>query len=189
MDEQSIYAAFAGERLLATGALRDVLTEVKRWWDQHPGQVVLTFEEATGRQVDFDLRGTVEDVLARAKPDPETPAGPGRPRLGVVAREVTLLPRHWEWLEQQPSGASAALRRLVEQARKQDTETSFRVAAGAACRFLSAMAGRLSGYEEATRALYAGDEDRFGELTSAWPTDVRSYALRLAGRAFVQKSA
>ena len=117
--------------------------------------------------------------------EPDAPRGPGRPRLGVVAREVTLLPRHWEWLNGQPGGASVALRRLVEDAR--------RLRAGAdrkrrsqevAYRFISAMAGDRPGFEEATRALFASDRTRFTAHTSAWPVDVRRHARALADRAF-----
>jgi hypothetical protein len=94
----------------------------------------------------------------------------------VIAREVSLLPRHWEWLEQQPSGASAALRRLVDEARKTDPgEQRVRSLIEAADRFLSAMAGNLPGYEEVTRALYARDRERVGELVNAWPSDIRSH--------------
>ena len=106
--------------------------------------------------------------------------GPGRPKLGVVAREVSLLPRHWEWLEQQPNGASAAIRRLVDQARSNDPGAErTRLAIEAASRFLSAMAGNLPGYEEATRALFGRDRQRFDELIGVWPKDIRLHAQRL----------
>ena len=152
--------------------------------DRGEGALVLIFDDQTGRQVDFDLRGTPSEVLdhaLRARPR----SGPGRPKLGVVAREVTLLPRHWSWLEQQPNGASAALRRLVDQARKQDPDKQrARLAMDAACRVMSAMAGNLPGYEEASRALYAADEARFDDLIREWPPDIREYLQRLARYAF-----
>jgi hypothetical protein len=133
--------------------------------------------------VDFDLRGSLDEVLARALPATPRP-GPGRPKLGVVAREVTLLPRHWEWLEQQPNGISAALRRLVDEARKRSPdEESARLAREAASRFMWAVAGNLPDFEEASRALFAGNRERLRSLTREWPADVRSHLFRLAGLA------
>ncbi len=174
------YTAFAGERLLASGSLRDVLLALKAHHDAG-GERVLVFQDATGRQVDFDLRGTPEEVLARAAPPRR--AGPGRPRLGVVSREVSLLPRHWEWLSEQPGGVSGALRRLVDEARRREPDRALaRRARDAAGRFMWAMAGDLPGFEEASRALYAGDVDRLRALVRAWPPDVRRHALALADR-------
>jgi len=115
----------------------------------------------------------------------EGPRGPGRPKLGVVAREVTLLPRHWDWLNAQPGGASVALRKLVETARRvNEDKDRVRQAQEAAYRFISTMAGNEPGFEEAARALFAGDERRFDEMTASWPIDVRSHARRLAAVAF-----
>jgi len=172
------YTAFEGTNLLASGTRDEVLAALKSRFDRDAGVLVLTFEDQTGKQVDFDLRGTLADVLTRyAAP---ARVGPGRPKLGVVAREVSLLPRHWEWLEEQPNGASAAIRRLVEEARKRDPgEQQARSAIEAAGWFLSAMAGNLPGYEEATRALYARDEEQFHELVREWPEDIRRHAERL----------
>ena len=178
MDEPRTYSAFAGDRLLAAGPLRPLLAELKAFHDRKEKARLLVFDDQTGREVDFDLRGTPEQVLARALP-PEGAPRPGRPRLGVVGREVSLLPRHWEWLEQQPSGASAALRRLVDEARKREPgRQRARAAREAASRFLTSMAGDRPGYEEATRALFAGDEARFEKLVRPWPADVRKRALR-----------
>jgi uncharacterized protein len=186
MGEQLIYTSFGNQQLIANGATAEILPKIKSWCDAHPGTVLLTFEDHTGRQIDFDLRGTPDEVLERHLPtQPSPPAGPGRPKLGVISREVTLLPRHWEWLEQQPSGASAAIRLLVDQARRlQGPGDSTRAAMDTTCRFLSAMAGDMEGYEEAARALYARDKAKFGELISSWPEDIRLYALKLSGAAF-----
>jgi uncharacterized protein len=170
------YTAFAGERLLATGSKRSVLVALKAYGG--PDRV-LAFDDATGRQVDFDLRGTTDEVLARADALPRS--GPGRPRLGVVSREVSLLPRHWEWLEEQPSGISGALRRLVDEARKREPDQArARRAREAADRFMWTMAGDLPGCEEASRALYAGDAKRLRALIRGWPGDVRDHVLALA---------
>jgi hypothetical protein len=165
---------------------------------------VLVFDDATGRVVDLDLRGDRAEIVARlARPQPERrgrfrsgPAadaaataagddaaaarGRGRPKLGVVAREVTLLPRQWEWLAAQPGGASAVLRRLVDEARRHDGARRRRAAQTVAYQVMQALAGDLAGYEEATRALFADDRAGFEARTAAWPGDVRAYALRLA---------
>lgn len=173
------YSAFVGSSQVASGALGEVLPVLKQRFEQDRGAVVLIFDDQTGKQVDFDLRGTLDRILARYAPPP-VHTGPGRPKLGVVAREISLLPRHWEWLEQQPSGASAAIRRLVEEARKLDPnrqEAQQRIEA--AGRFLSAIAGNLPGYEEASRALYARDRASLDRQIRSWPRDIRRHALKL----------
>ncbi|HEY0465406.1 MAG TPA: DUF2239 family protein, partial [Polyangiaceae bacterium] len=140
---------------------------------------LLIFEDRSGRQLDFDLSGSLDDVLARALPPPPR-SGPGRPKLGVVSREVSLLPRHWEWLEAQPQGISASLRRLVEEARKRDPdEQRARKGREALNRFMTAIAGNRANFEEATRALFASDHARFEELIADWPEDIRAHLLRV----------
>lgn len=169
--------AFEGDRRLARGTLADVARRVAAATE--PG-AVLVFRDDDGRALDLDLRGTPDDVVARLIPAAEpAPRGPGRPRLGVTAREVTLLPRHWEWLARQPGGASLALRKLVEAAQRDPAEQA-RAGRDAAYRFLTAMAGDRQGYEEATRALFAGDADGFRRRIEDWPADVREHALALA---------
>jgi hypothetical protein len=203
--------AFQSGRMLATGALGDVARIVKQAFDRDPTVQTLTFDDATGAQIDFDLAGTpaefgerlaaraayeaylAEARLAAASPtgNPEVAdepgagvaaaRGPGRPRLGVVAREITLLPRHWEWLASQPGTASQVLRRLVDEARRQDGgRTRARQAREHAYAFITAVGGNLAGFEEASRALFAGDRPKFERETAAWPNDVRAYAVRLA---------
>src|SRR5262245_31185648 len=172
------YTAFSQLRKVAAGSR----TEVVAFLQDRPQGEVLVFDDETGAQVDLDTRGTGEE-LARGYPDaaPAEPRGRGRPRLGVIAKEVTLLPRHWDWLSSQPGGASVALRRLVDEARRTSGDRDrVRAAQEAAYRFTSAVAGNLPGFEEATRALFAYDRRRFAELISAWPPDVRDYAIRLA---------
>jgi uncharacterized protein len=184
VEDQHVFTAFAGERMICHGDVKTMLLRTKEWLDSGGAEQVLIFDDQTGKQVDFDFRGTPEEVLARVAAHPlfagsaasEKPAGPGRPKLGVVAREVTLLPRHWEWLEQQPSGISAALRRLVEEARKREPgKERERLARDAASRFMSAMAGNLPAYEEALRALFAGDRERLAESMRDWPRDIREH--------------
>jgi hypothetical protein len=189
------WTAFAGQRLVASGPPADVVTAAWRALEAGESAPLMMFDDATGRQVDFHLRGSLEEVLARLQPAPEPtaegsePRGPGRPKLGVVAREVTLLPRHWEWLSTQPGGASVALRKLVEAARATHGEADRRRQAQAAAdRFMTTMAGNAPGYEEAARALYASDRARFNKWTRAWPEDIRDCARRLAGPAFEKET-
>ncbi len=182
------FTVFDGHRRLASGPLRDAALAVKRAAESGVAGPLLVFDDTTGRVVDVDTRGSEADVVARLSrgaPAPEPaesePRRRGRPKLGVVAREVTLLPRHWDWLAAQPGGASVALRKLVEEARRGSAGTDRRRGArDAAYRFMSAMAGDLPGFEEAARALFAGDRERFGALVAAWPVDVRDHAARLA---------
>ena len=156
------------------------------------GAPIIIFDDATGRPLDLDLRGSDDEIIARlpatAPPSPASrrpqasePRGRGRPKLGVVAREVTLLPRHWEWLSAQPGGASVALRKLVDEARRAsgDRDRS-RAARDAAYHFMSAMAGNLANFEEASRALFADDRRRFAGLIADWPADIRDHIVRLA---------
>jgi hypothetical protein len=179
--------AFAGQRMLARGPLPEVALAVKQEVEARPQTAVLVFDDTDGKVIDLDLRGRDEDMLKRLGHEAGSTAategakpGRGRPKLGVVAREVTLLPRHWDWLAAQPGGASQALRRLVDQARTADEGRSARRAAtDAAYRFMAAMAGDLPGFEEASRALFAGDEARFREEAAGWPADVSDHALRL----------
>ncbi len=187
-------AAFEGSRRIASGELKEVALRVKEVIDRGERAPVLIFDNVTSELIEVDLRGTAADVLRRlsdegprseATPAEEEVRRPGRPKLGVVAREVTLLPRHWEWLNSQPGGASVALRKLVEEARRVNAaKDRVRAAQESAYRFMSAMAGNEPGFEEALRALFAGKPDRFHELTAAWPIDVRDHARRLAALAF-----
>ena len=186
MDTTSTYSAFCGSNRLITGTLECVLREMKRLFDKHPGEcanndgAVLVFNDQLGQQVDFDLRGPIEEVLRKALPAPAQ-VGPGRPRLGVVAREITLLPRHWKWLERQPNGASAALRRLVERASKDETsERTVRARIEAVGRVMTVVAGNLPGFEEACRALYRRDLASLTQNMEGWPPDIRTYILEHA---------
>ena len=193
------FIAFNGTRRIACGALADVALQVQAELAADARARVLVFDASTSEQVDFDHRGTPDQMLRRLAlahpaaapkasgdtPKRAVPAGPGRPRLGVVAREVTLLPRHWEWLGSQPGGASVALRKLVDQARRANQgQDDVRQAQEASYRFMSAMAGEMAGFEEAARALFAGDRSRFEALLAAWPADLRAHLQQLAGAAF-----
>jgi uncharacterized protein len=196
-----ICTAFANTRRIASGPLHAVALRAKTESDRDPTQTILIFEDATAQLIEVDLRGSAGDVrgrLAEWAPGPNAPErapeaadadrrGPGRPKLGVVAREITLLPRHWEWLKAQPGGASVALRKLVDEARRRNASRDrVRRSQEAAYRFISALAGDCPGFEEAARALFAGDAKRFSEMTKAWPRDIRDYATKLAAEAFNQ---
>jgi uncharacterized protein len=162
-------------RIVASGTSGEIASFLR---DKPQGGEYLAFDDETGGQLDFDLRAVkFPQSLA-----PQTePRGRGRPRLGVIAREVTLLPSHWDWLNVQPGGASVALRKLVDAARRTNGDRDrVRAAQESTYRFISAIAGNLPGFEEATRALFAYDRRRFGDLISGWPEDIRDYAIRLA---------
>lgn len=167
------YIAFEGARRIASGSLAEVAVAVKRAEAGEPEGAVLAFDAATGRVVDLDLRGDEAAITARYTPPPPPAAGRGRPKLGVTAREVTLLPRHWEWLNSRPGGASAALRRLVEAARRDsEADDRQRAAVEAAYRFMSAMAGDLPGFEDASRALFANDAPTLAARMKPWPGQI-----------------
>jgi len=180
--------AFHDTSSIASGSLATVALAVKATLAADPTAAILVFDDATGKVVDLDLRGSDAEIAARYAPPAgnaeatadDTPRGRGRPKLGVVAREVTLLPRHWDWLTLQPGGASQVLRRLVDEARKADGGRSqVRAAQDRTYAFIATMAGDREGFEEASRALFAGDEARFAEHSRTWPTDIRDYAGKL----------
>jgi hypothetical protein len=183
------FTAFEGQRRLATGPIAEVALAIKGATRPSASPIAI-FSDNTGRPIDIDLRGSNAEVLARLSAmspavaevaAPSEPRGRGRPKLGVVAREVTLLPRHWEWLAAQPGGASVALRKLVEEARKANGDRDRRrTARDAAYHFMSAMAGNLPNFEEASRALFADDRRRFTSLIAPWPADIRDHVVKLA---------
>ena len=192
-------SAFDGHRRLASGALLDAALAIRRATAARAAGPLLVIDDETGRVVDVDVRGSEAQVAARlaARAVAAEQAGTGatdgddvattatrrrgRPTLGVVGREVTLLPRHWEWLNAQPGGASAALRRLVEGARREEApHAAERRRQEAAYRFVHAVGGDLPDFDEAARALFAGARDCFTDTTAGWPADVRDHAMLLA---------
>ena len=206
MDQQRdiVCSAFCGEDRIACGALRHVALKAKAIWERGEPQPIFIWENATGGLIDIDLSGTDAEVLTRARERQSQqaqgecpnqagqtkPRAPGRPKLGVVGREVTLLPRHWEWLRTQPGGASVALRKLVEQARLANADKDRnRQSQQAAYRFLSFMGGDRQGFEEASRALFRGERENFEAMIADWPADIRDFAQQLAAPGFQEDPA
>jgi len=189
-----LYTAFEGTKRLTEGGLHEVALKVKKVLARGEKSPVFTFDNATGKYMDIDFRGSAEDMLARLAVQgarasaakvgpvtPDTPRSPGRPKLGVIAREVTLLPEQWDWLSSQPGGASVAIRKLVAEARKTSGgRDRKRRAQERAYQFSLTMAGDEEGFEEAMRALFAGDAEKFTTQTKTWPKDVRDHARVLA---------
>lgn len=163
--------AFLDETMIASGDGEEVKRLVEERYPTDHG-AIRVFDDSSGKMIDLDYWDALRTAPAR---------GRGRPKLGVTAREVTLLPRHWEWLAAQPGGASAALRRLVERARREGEADgrSERQRLDAVYHFMQASCGDRPGYEEALRALYKRDEERFRGLVVEWPADIRAYIERL----------
>lgn len=186
--------AFDGVTRVTSGTLAAIAPALKALTERQPDAQILIFDDLTGKQLDLNLHGSLEDVMARLArlplPRPADGAAaearaPGRPKLGVVGREVTLLPRHWTWLNEQPGGASVALRKLVEHAlRDSQPADRQRAARDGAYQFMSALAGDQPGFEEATRALFAGNQQGFSDCIAAWPADVRAHASAMARDSF-----
>ncbi len=179
MDTNTHLTAFSNGQLIAKGPLETTLRKTKAYLERSEEASVLIFEDSTGEQVDFNFQGSADQVVERAI-RPTHRRGPGRPRLGVVSREISLLPRHWEWLDHQPHSASATIRRLVEAARKDNPMAgSSQRRLEAAGRFMWAIAGDFPNFEEASRALYARDWSSMKKLVSDWPIDIRKHLMHL----------
>ncbi|WP_341347597.1 DUF2239 family protein [Paenibacillus sp. FSL H3-0469] len=191
--------AFLGVEAVASGSLQHVVATVKRTLSDSELARVLIFDDSTGKPIDVDYHGTTDAVLTRltepleesavTEVNSQTARKAGRPKLGVVSGEVTLLPRQWEWLKAQPGGASVTLRKLVDEARRAgEQQGTIRKSQEAAYTFMTAMAGDFSHYEEALRALYAGDAERFDQYTQDWAPDIRNHVKQLAAVALQKKN-
>lgn len=193
--EHTNCTAFMGMKCFASGSIQHVASKAKEALEDKERVQLLIFDDSTGKQIDIDFRGNLEDVLKRLdeqfseisvieeKQQPTRRAG--RPKLGVVSGEITLLPRHWDWLKSQPGGASVTIRKLVEEARRAEgNQSSVRESQEAAYRFMTAMAGNFEQYEEALRALYAGNLERFEHFIYDWEADIRDHIKKLAANAF-----
>lgn len=187
------HIAFNEHTCIAEGSLLDIALAAREQLSTANNSLVLIFELDTGRQIDIDTRGTEAELRSRFGYDPGESPTPtskakgqrGRPKLGVTGREVTLLPRHWDWLDTQRGGASATLRRLVDEARKENAqEDKARASQDKTLRFMSAIAGDLAGYEDATRALYSQNRDAFEQNIKTWPKDICRVITSLCEDAF-----
>ena len=184
------FIAFEGHQKLAQGSLPSVAAAIAPLIRDTPSALIHVFNQTDGRLVDLHLHGDDDQITAwleehypaEMAPAPK-PRGRGRPKLGVVSREVTLLPRQWDWLASQPGGASVTLRKLVDAARNAP-DAQLREAQDTTYRFIQSIAGDLAGFEDAVRALYAHDKAAFAAHTHAWPVDVREETQRLAAPAF-----
>lgn len=178
------YVAFADNKKIADGDVIAVALKVKKYLNTHSESSLLVFDQETSAQVELDLRGTEEAVerrLAAMLAPEEKKCGPGRPKLGVISKEVTLLPQHWEWLALQPGGASVTLRKLIEEAKKKNSDKDqIRRAQDATYKFMHAIAGDFPNYEDALRALYAGDRGQLKKMISDWPKDIQEHILKIS---------
>jgi hypothetical protein len=185
------YTAFENFEILTWGGLEEVAIDVRKRLKAHPSASIFIFSDSTGKEMDLDFSGTEKEMLSRLKvyasTDPTSSPGPGRPKLGVVSREVSLLPQHWEWCSMQEGGASAAIRRLVEEKTKapMSAKDKTKHAQEVAYRFLSAIAGNLPNFEDAIRFLYRRDKKKFKELIADWPADLVTHTMNLTEAAFV----
>lgn len=182
------YTAFEDTKLIICGSLDEVALKIKKRLKLKPSASILIFSDSTGKEMDLDLRGSEAEILDRLKVfittsmhEQPVSTGPGRPKLGVVPREVSLLPRHWEWLATQSGGASSTLRRLVDEARKNSSaKEQTKESQERTHKFMTALAGDLKNYEEALRALYAKDKKAFFSFIKEWPDDIKEYIKKLS---------
>ena len=184
------YTAFEGFQICAHGSLDSVAISIKQRLKKDPTTQFLIFSNSSGKQMDLDLSGSQKVILERLKiyqASHFSPAtGPGRPKLGVISREVSLLPQHWEWLSNQSGGASATIRRLVDEKIKEpvSAENQIKQAQEVVYRVLSSLAGNLPNYEDVIRFLYRRDKKSFRNAMSDWPKDVVSHTMALSKRVF-----
>lgn len=190
--EEQRFIAFAGHHQIESGTIEQVAAQAKQYIDDGDTERIAIYNDLTGVIIDLDFRGTVDDVVKRLSDHPmlpreetaeETPRGRGRPKLGVVPREVTLLPRHWEWLGKQRGGSSAAIRRLVDAERKRGRKSEERKEViEAVHRFIWDIASNFDNFEEVSRALFAGETIKVTDLISGWPPDVQRQVSRMLSR-------
>lgn len=191
METLNTYTAFEDHKILSQGSLEDVVLKVKKRFEKSPESQIVIYSDATGKSMDFNFQGSKKEVLKRLEvyttPESsnEVSSGPGRPKLGVISREVSLLPKHWEWLATQSGGASNTLRKLVEENMKKTSGiNSVKAAQERTYKFMSVEAGDFANYEEALRALYRKDKERFSGEIKTWPRDVQKHILELAKPVF-----
>ncbi len=183
------YTAFLESKIFAKGSLKDLVLKIKKHLGKNENNSILIFSDSTGNTLDFNFKGSETEILKRLEmfvsQKPDEYSGPGRPKLGVISREVSLLPRHWEWLAAQSGGASVTIRRLIDESRKKSsTGESVKQVQEKTYKFLSVVAGDFEGYEEALRALYKRDREKFLKQMEKWPKDIQGYAMRLSETVF-----
>jgi hypothetical protein len=192
MDTSSLYTAFEGHKLFFKGTLSEVVLKIKHQMGKAENTSILIFSDATGKVIDFNFQGSKTDVEKRlevfvTKNSVDENTGPGRPKLGVVSREVSLLPKHWEWLATQAGGASTTLRKLVDEAQKKSlTGHSTKNILEATHKFMSTLGGDLQGYEEALRALYRKDQKMFLSQIEDWPRDLQKHLIEISKKVFAK---
>lgn len=183
------YTAFNNNEILAQGSLETIALAVRQKVKEDKNASILIFSDLTGRQIDIDISGTEKQVLERLKiyssnKTPQVSAGAGRPKLGVIPREISLLPHHWEWLINQDGGSSGIIRKLIDDKIKSTSPDKVKIAQERAYKFLSAIGGNLPNFDEATRYLYRKDKEKFQELTSSWPKGIVKHSMALLGGVF-----
>ncbi|MBC7539648.1 MAG: DUF2239 family protein [Bacteriovorax sp.] len=190
METINTYTAFDGHKLFGQGDLSEIVIKIKKQLGKSDNASIIIFSDNTGKVFDFNFQGTLSDVKKRLDmyiqtEVPEVNAGAGRPKLGVISREISLLPQHWEWLATQPGGSSSTLRKLVDEAKKKTSGgPSIKQTQEIVHRFASAMAGDFEGFEEALRALYRKDKGLFHAQMKNWPEDIRDYIIELSKPVF-----
>lgn len=186
MNMFNTYTAFMGTDFFGQGSLSEIILKIKKYIGTAENTNILIFSDLTGKAIDFNFQGSLLDVQKRldvfvSENSTQQITGPGRPKLGVISREISLLPAHWEWLATQPGGSSAVIRKLIDEARKKsEGSLSIKQIQERVHRFTTAMAGDLQGYEEALRALYRKDEDQFLIQMGSWPSDIRDHVINLS---------
>ncbi|RZG86913.1 DUF2239 family protein [Acinetobacter venetianus] len=176
MNSSTTYTAFSGDHYLASGEMMELILKIKQL--QETTENILIFNDQTGRQTDFDYTGSEQEIRERyAEPEPTKKVG--RPKLGVISREITLQKKHWDWLDQQSASASAIIRKLIDKELDDpNSESNKMLAKQATDRFMLAMLGNMPNYEEATRALYQGDREVFLKMIQDYPKDLKKYLIQ-----------
>tara|TARA_B100001013_G_scaffold338302_1_gene259147 strand:+ start:260 stop:835 length:576 start_codon:yes stop_codon:yes gene_type:complete len=163
----STYIAIHNKSLIAQGELPAVIREAQR---QFPEAEPCLYKLDNGKRVDIDWRGDAEEVIKRLPAALVPPAEKrGRPKLGVISKEVTLLPEHWEWLSVQRGGASTTLRRLIDSAMSSMTPAQERRIKQDQLYSMMRVFEDEAGFEAASRALYRLDEAAFSQAIGNWP--------------------
>ena len=172
------FSAYGPTSCIGQGELTDVALAAHRFLRTHPDQSALILQDSTCQIIDLDLSGDEALLERKANHYPIRSQAPVPDSKDPITGEITLLPRHWQWLAEQGGNASATLRRLIDEARrdpKQKADNECRRRQQLTYRFCQALCGDFQGYEDALRALYAADKDSFKTHISTWPAD---FALR-----------